>query len=145
MTQDSLPPTVARKVRALRRAGLILLGLIGLVFLTVGGWLLASQSWDRATGTVQTCTARVERTTSSSGRTVHTCTVTWRAADGAHTGSVELDRAGAVPGRAVALRVTGDQAVVATPVWVGAASAAGGLALVGAAAVLLVRQRRARA
>ncbi|PZG16724.1 hypothetical protein C1I95_16995, partial [Micromonospora craterilacus] len=142
MAHDSYPPAVGRWVRVLRRGALIVFGLVGLVFLTVGGWLLASQSWDRATGTVQECTTRIERTAGTTGRTVQTCTISWQAADGPHTTRVDIGGSATVPGQSVELRVSGDNVVLATPGWVGAATGAGGLAMAGTAAVLLVRQHR---
>ncbi len=148
VAHDSSPRNAARWGRALRRAGQILLGLVGLVFLTVGGGLLVSLSWDRATGVVQDCTTRVERTgtgtTGTSTRTVQVCTVRWQAAGGPRTGSVEISGSDRLPAESVELRVSGGQAVVATPAWVGVATAAGGLAMVGTSAVLLVRRRRPR-
>ncbi|WP_433533261.1 hypothetical protein ACQPYA_15290 [Micromonospora sp. CA-263727] len=143
MAHDSYPPRAARYLRLLHRGGLILAGLVGLVFLVVGGWLLVSQGWDRATGEVQSCTTRVERTGTTT-RTVQHCTVSWQAADGPHTASVDVSGSGTLPGEAMDLRVNGDNVVVATPAWLGVATAAGGLAMVGTAAVLLLRQRRAR-
>ena len=132
----------------MHRAGKILLGLVGLVFLTIGVWLLVSLSWDRATGVVQDCTTRVERTspgtTGTSTRTVQVCTVSWQAADGPRSASLEINGSDTLPGESVELRVSGGQAVVATPAWVGVATAAGGLAMVGTSAVLLVRRRRPR-
>ncbi|MEV6812968.1 DUF3592 domain-containing protein [Micromonospora sp. NPDC051296] len=142
MAHDNYPPAAARWVRVLRRGGLILFGLVGLVFLTVGGLLLVSQSWDRATGTVQECTTRVERTAGTTGRTVQTCTISWQAADGPHTAPVDIGGSATAPGQSVELRVNGDNVALATPGWVGAATAAGGLAMAGTAAVLLVRQHR---
>ena len=129
----------------MHRAGKILLGLVGLVFLTIGVWLLVSLSWDRATGVVQDCTTRVERTgTGTSTRTVQVCTVSWQAADGPRSASLEINGSDTLPGESVELRVSGGQAVVATPAWGGVATAAGGLAMVGTSAVLLVRRRRPR-
>ncbi|MDT5028508.1 MAG: hypothetical protein QOE61_4934 [Micromonosporaceae bacterium] len=130
-----------RRVGWLRRIVPVVLGLVGLIFLIDGGWLLLSQHWAHATGTVGACTARiVPNGTNGGSRTEQTCEVTWQLNRQSHASSIDVGL-DVVSGRHVELRVNGDNAVLATPVWVGAATAAGGLALVVVAGAVFARQR----
>lgn len=127
----------------LRKAVPAIVGLVGFVFVVNGGFVLLSQGWSQASGTVGACTPRLVRTGSSS-HTEQTCQVTWRADGQTRTAAVDLG-AVAHPGETVDLRVNGDTVAFATPAWVGAAVGGGGLALVAVAVVLFVRGRRRRA
>jgi hypothetical protein len=118
---------------AFRRFGPFIAGGIGLIFLIVGGVLLASQGWDRADGVVGACTTRVDRTETTS-RTIQTCDVAWDDASGPHTAPIDLS-GNVVPGQAVALRVNGSVVTQATPVWVGVGTLAIGLALLATSVV----------
>jgi hypothetical protein len=117
-----------------------IMGVIGLIFVIVGGWMLVSQSWDKASGTVGQCQTQTTRTDRSS-RVEYICDVSWDSGGTSHRTTVNMGRADVAPGETIELRVNGDQAVVATPVWFGAASAAIGAALVALAVVLFRRSR----
>ncbi|WP_117212211.1 DUF3592 domain-containing protein [Allorhizocola rhizosphaerae] len=127
-----------------RRFAFVAIGLVGLIFLVIGGWLLLSLAWVPATGTVGACQTHNVRTGTSptSKRTEHVCQVTWEADGGTHRASVNLGTDDVAPGQTVELRVNGDDAVVATPAWLGAATAAAGAALIAVAAILMLRARR---
>lgn len=90
-------------VNVFRRLAFILIAVVGLIFLIVGGWLLAG----------------------------HTSTVSMGGSNNA------------VPGNVVELRVDGDNAVLATPAWVGVASAGLGILLFVVAFVMMRRARKA--
>jgi hypothetical protein len=51
----------ADRVAILRRAAIVILALVGLVFLAVGIGLLVSRTWAPATGKIGACTARLDR------------------------------------------------------------------------------------
>ncbi len=142
---DDPAPAVAGQINLFRRFAFIAIGLVGLIFLVVGAWLLLSLGWARATGTVEQCRAETVRTGAgpTNTRTDQVCEVTWEADGVSRSASVNLGPGDMAPGETVELRVRGDSAVAATPAWVGAASAAGGAALV-AVAVLLMRRRRGK-
>ena len=125
------------------RLGFILIAGVGLIFLLVGGWLLVSQSWDKASGTVGQCQTRTVHAQpgQTRSRVEQVCDVTWEAAGASHTATVAMDRNDVAPGEIVDLRVNGDAAVLATPVWVGAGSAGLGTVLL---VVSFVMMRRAR-
>ena len=124
---------------ALRRFGLFIAGGVGLIFLVVGGVLLISQGWDRASGVVGACTTSVDRTDTRS-RTIHSCDVAWDDASGPHTANIDLT-GNVVPGQTIELRVNGAVVTQATPVWVGAGTLVIGLALL-ATSVVVHRRRR---
>jgi hypothetical protein len=130
-------------VNLFRRLAFIVITVIGLIFLIVGGWMLISQGWDRASGTVGQCQTQFSRTQPgrSSNRVEHICDVTWQAGGASHRATVNMGSDEVAPGEIVALRVNGDQAVAETPLWLGAASAGLGALLITVAGV---RMRRAR-
>ena len=143
MAEILAPARAVRTVSLLRRLAAVVVAVIGLIFLIVGGWSLVSQGWDRAEGTVGQCQSRVTRTGTGAGssRTEQLCEVTWQADGASHQTTLNTGRANLSPGEIIPLRVKGDQAVIETPLWVGAGSAGLGAVLIVVAVVLLRRQR----
>jgi hypothetical protein len=127
--------------RLLGLFGAVLATLVGLLFAVLGGFLVASQSWAAVTGTVGDCQPRSVRSGSSS--TVHQhCEVSWEADGVPDRATVDLGPTRRVPGEQVELRVSGDLVTPAGPAWVGWASLAVGVALLGGGALLAIRSRR---
>jgi hypothetical protein len=132
-------------VLLLRRWIPVVIGLVGLIFAGVGVGILWTQTWDQATGTIVSCVTQIEGN-GTARVTQQTCQVTWELDGVAHAGAVTLSRNQSMhPGNAVALRVKGDTAQEDSPAWVGYATGALGLVLIGGAVVLRLRSRsRAR-
>jgi hypothetical protein len=133
--------TAPRAVTLFARIVPFAVGLVGLVFLIAGVGQLVSQSWARATGTVGQCTTQVLGT-GTNRQYRHDCQVTWQADGTSHTASVNLGSTTMNPGQSIDLRVDGDSVAVASPVWVGVASAVAGLVLLVVAVLLRRRHRR---
>ncbi len=130
-------------VTLLRRFAAVVFGLGGLVFLLIGGVQLTDQTWESAAGTVHTCTVQTSRSGAQSRtRTEYTCEVTWDAGGTTRSHRLVLPRSLAVPGCPVDLRVKGDTAALATPIWRAAIPAVIGLAMIVMAVVLFRRARR---
>lgn len=132
---------MADRSTLLRRFAPVLIGLVGLVFLIVGVWQLFSLTWSQATGTVGACTTRLVPKATGNGQTSEqVCQVTWQADGQTHTANVTVSRDTGT-GQEITLRVKGDNALVATPLWLGAGAAVLGLLLLGTATALLLRSR----
>jgi hypothetical protein len=125
----------------------IAMALAGLVFLAVGGGLLYSQTWSRATGTVGTCTTQYVRDSSgpqdtTTGHWDQMCAVTWVADGQTHSTTIDLGAGTPKTGQSVDLRVDGDTVAVATPVWIGVVCAGLGVVLLGVAVTRVIKRRR---
>jgi hypothetical protein len=133
-------------VKLFHRLGFILIAIVGLIFLVVGGWLLVSQSWDQASGTVGQCQTRTVHTQpgKTTSRVEQVCDVTWAAGGSSHTATITMGQTGVVPGEIVDLRVLGETAVLATPMWMGVGSAGLGIVLIVVAFVMRRRARKAQ-
>lgn len=125
--------TSSSLVGLFRLAGPIVAGIAGVIFLVVGATLVASQTWERVTGTASACQTRIERTGNPpSHRTHTTCELTWRTAAGEnHQGTVDFGGNTVSNGQTVQLRVHGDIAAEAVPAWLAWGSLALGLGLAG--------------
>ena len=129
------------RFRWLRSLVPAVLGLIGLVFLGYGIVALSTQGWAHATGTVGVC--RSIASGSGSSRGVHqSCAVTWTADGVNRSATVDLGAGEPLTGQSVQLRVNGDRAVAADPIWLNIAGIVVGLVLIGAAFFVWRRSRR---
>jgi hypothetical protein len=135
MPSNSGDPRTMFAVRLLRRAGGILIALIGVIALIVGIVLMVSQGWNSATGAIQSCQVRLVNprgvgTSTGTGATYQqTCVVTWTNGGIQRTGSLSTAGRPFSSGQAVALRVHGNQVVEATSRWEGYVATAVGLVL----------------
>jgi hypothetical protein len=136
---DNTAAAAARGLSFFARIVPIMLGLIGLTFLSVGATFLSSQTWARTTATVQSCYAQ-PRAGAKPGDYTQSCQVTWVLDGQTHSGTVQLS--GRPLGPTVDLRVKGDTVVEASPVWIGATAAGVGLVLVIVAVTMFIRARR---
>jgi hypothetical protein len=127
-------------VKLFRRVGGLIIGVVGIIFLVSGLSLILSQNWTRTTGTVQSCTARLIHTGTSS-HSQQDCTVTWRDGNVSHTSTVTVGVKPRYPGQSVPLRVHGDTAAEPTPRWEGWVVGGAGLVLFGTGVVLVWPRR----
>jgi hypothetical protein len=117
---------------------------VAVLFLVPGMVTLVSQG--RGGPTARSVTARVRtQRTAGNTRTYQTCQVTWRA--GGTTRATDLTVSGRrpVPGDPIALRVSGDQALEASPMWLALAEIGVGGRLAVVALGLARRPLRTRA
>jgi hypothetical protein len=139
---DNLAAVAVGRLRWLRWVVPVGLAIVGLLFLAYGVVNLSTQGWARASGTVGSCTPVINGGPGP-GRNVHQdCDVTWSAGGTDHTTRLDLGTGAARTGQAIDLRVHGDQAETADPLWLGLASNAFGLVLVVTAGLMLLRRRR---
>lgn len=134
---------MAAKITPLRYLALVVVALVGLIFVVTGSIQLASQGWDRVDATVESCTARNNRTDGSS-RITFECAVTWTGAGGPRSAAVNVGATEPTVGGTVSLRVNGDTIAVETPPWIAAAMAGLGATMLGVVAVMMLRARVAR-
>jgi hypothetical protein len=135
---------VVRRFRWIRWVLAGFLAIIGVVFLGSGIANLTAQGWAKATGTIGQCsTTAVNAGTGPPRQFDKICDVTWSVDGATHTASIDLGTGSYVPGQTVQLRVSGGNARQAAPVWVGIASTAGGVVLIGVGVVVMLRRRRA--
>ena len=119
----------------------VALATVGLVSLVVGINLLGSQNWATATGTVQSCKLSVTGTGTS--RQIHqTCTITWQEGGKAHSHQVDFGKKPVHNGETKQIKVSGDNAVLPSPLWVAVLTFVVGIALIGACVYLVIRSRR---
>jgi hypothetical protein len=134
---------MADRSTLLRRFAPVLLGLVGLIFLIVGVWQLFSLTWTQTTGTVGACTTRLVQSATGNGKiSEQVCQVTWQADGQAHTANITVSLETGT-GQEIDLRVKGNNAVVASPPWLGAGTTVLALLLSGTAIALTLRSRRA--
>ena len=136
---DKITPTRLALVRYLT---VIVPALVGLTFAPVGVGLTLSQDWDPAAGTVGSCSPRIVRT-GNSGTSHQMCQVDWQVDGVAHSAELDLGTGSApIPGQSVDLRASGNLVAVAQRAWVGPATLAVGVLLIGFAGYRFVRVRR---
>jgi hypothetical protein len=116
---------------------------VAVLFLVLGMVTLVSQGWERADGTIGDCTIRTQRTAGTT-TTYQTCQVTWEASGNTHTTNLTVNGRRPVPGDPIALRVNGDQALEASPMWLALAEIGVGALLAVGALVLARRPLRTR-
>jgi hypothetical protein len=104
------------KIKLFRVISVVVAAGVAVLFLVLGMVTLVSQGWERADGTIGDRTARTQRTAGNTTR-YQTCQATWEA--GGTTRATDLTVSGRrpVPGDPIALRVSGDQALEASPMW----------------------------
>lgn len=137
---DKITPS---RVALFRYLTVIVPALVGVIFAVIGIGLTLSQNWDPAIGTVGSCTPRIVRTANSSGTSHQICQVDWQVDGVAHSAEVDLGTGSPpAPGQSVDLRVNGNLVAVAQPAWVGPATLAAGVLLLGFAGFRFARVRR---
>jgi hypothetical protein len=151
MIGESALPVAARTARTIRlfkRAASLLIAVIGLIALGIGITLIRSQNWPTVTGTVQSCVTVYDHHgptgtgTRTGTRTHQECVVNWVYENREHTAKVNLGSSPKYVGNTAKLRVHGDNAVDATPAWLGYVTGAVGVLLVSAGIIVALRTRR---
>ena len=133
----------SKLVRLAKRAIGVFLVIVGLIFTLVGYQLVLSQTWDKATGIVQSCVAHSTHTGSTgTGHGPQDCKVTWGDDAGNHTATVIFGTKPVANGQTQVIRVHGTQAVLPTPAWEGYVALGAGLLLVVGGVFLVMRSRR---
>jgi len=133
----------SKLVRLAKRVIGVFLAVIGLIFLLVGYQLVLSQTWDKATGIVQSCVAHSTHTGSTgTGHVSQDCKVTWGDDAGNHTATVIFGNKPVTNGQTQVVRVHGTQAVLPTPAWEGYVGLGAGVLLVVGGVFLVMRSRR---
>ena len=133
----------SKLVRLAKRVIGVFLAVIGLIFAIVGYQLVLSQTWDKATGIVQSCVPHSTHTGSTgTGHVSQNCKVTWGDNAGNHTATVIFGAKPITNGQTQVIRVHGTQAVLPTPAWEGYVALGGGLLLIVGGVFLVMRSRR---
>jgi hypothetical protein len=127
--------------RFFRLIGGVVAATVGLLFLVVGINLLGSQQWASTTGTVQSCKLSVTGT-GTSKQTHQTCTIAWQEDGKAHSHQVDFGTKPVYNGQTKEIKVSGDNAVLPSPLWVAVLTFVVGIALIAGCVYLVIRSRR---
>jgi hypothetical protein len=132
-------------LRLRNRIAGIMLTIVGAIFLAIGVFMMVSAGWTTTTATAGTCVLGSDTIRPGTGTGVHSstrrsyhddCQVTWLDAGATRTATLNTERTGVRAGDTFAVKVSGDNVALPSPLWyrlvtlgVGTVAVAGGLIL----------------